>query len=444
MKKSLLFAGAIFLTSGIAIGKTIDFDTPIKWNSNVVELALNKSGFLGSYDAYRDVRVTHERILAELLKMESFSVRDATRVCLDKCNMSDFLKNGRGASGKKCPELCSGFADALVSVNNEYTKTGNLGTSENGLVIRQADGTLKIYSDDKKYYAICVEKASGEKAIQKYSNICTLDNDEAKWFEEHGRDGYNLFMGVVFESQTNKPIAKLGEYLYEGGNVYKVCGIGKYNTFQFELNARCTEYGWLQVGDEYAGWLEVVSENISQRRQFLRTVNIIYEPSSPEVKKYLNENEYNERYRGIKEIVEASVEEWDNSTFTKDSYDKATQLEDFMERYNIYEKYNSDFSTTRYDIKYANVAIEKIKSLNKQSINEDKRTFDNPQEAYNWAKQDINKRTSYGLDISKIQCSGDCKKFGNDTVVCTIGDVSINYVFDDICQSKVEKFFSNF
>lgn len=447
MKKSLLFAGAIFLTSGIAIAKTIDFDTSIKWNSNVVELALNKSGFLGSYDAYQDVRVTHERILAELLKMESFSVRDATRVCLDKCNMSDFLKNGRGESGKKCPELCSGFADTLVSVNNEYTKTGNLGTSENGLVIRQADGTLKIYSDDKKYYAICAEKDSGEKAIQKYSNICTLDNEQTKWYEEYfekyGRDGYNLFMGVVFESQTNKPIAKLGEYLYEGGDVYKVCGIGKYDTFEFRLSAGCTEYGWLQVSDEYAAWLEVVSENISQRRQFLLTVNIIYEPSSPEVIKYLNETAYNKTYKGIKELVETSVEEWDNSTFTKDSYDKLTQLEDFAKRYDIH-KYGGDFNTHRYNINDFNTAIEKIKSLNGQTIEFRRKTFDNPQEAYNWAKQDINKRTSYGLDISKIQCSGDCKKFGDDTVVCTIGDVSINYVFDDICQSKVEEFFSNF
>lgn len=122
MKKSLIFAGAIFLTSGISIAKTIDFDTSIKWNSNVVERALNKSGFLWSYDVHWDVRVTHERILAELLKMESFSIRDATRVCLDKCNLSDFLKNGRDASGKKCPELCSGFVDTLVSVNNEYAK----------------------------------------------------------------------------------------------------------------------------------------------------------------------------------------------------------------------------------------------------------------------------------------------------------------------------------
>ena len=59
--------------------------------------------------------------------------------------------------------------------------------------------------------------------------------------------------------------------------------------------------------------------------------------------------------------------------------------------------------------------MKKIKEQqNEQSINEDKQTFDNPQEAYNWAKQDIDKRTSYGLDTSKIQCSGDCKKFGDE------------------------------
>ena len=152
MKKSLLFAGAIFLTSGLAIAKTIDFDTSIKWNSSVVERALNKSGFLGSSDANWDVRVTHERILAELLKMESFSLRDATRVCLDKCNMSDFLKNGRGASGKKCPELCSGFADALVSVNNELTETGTIQKDDNGdIVVAGVPADLLVYSPNPDY-----------------------------------------------------------------------------------------------------------------------------------------------------------------------------------------------------------------------------------------------------------------------------------------------------
>lgn len=140
MKKSLIFAGAIFLTSGIAFAKTIDFDTSIKWNSNVVERALNKSGFLGSSDANWDVRVTHERILAELLKMESFSLRDATRVCLDKCNMSDFLKNGRGASGKKCPGLCHGFAKQLINENNGYYNSGILNPDQQDTSFRNIEG----------------------------------------------------------------------------------------------------------------------------------------------------------------------------------------------------------------------------------------------------------------------------------------------------------------
>ena len=115
MKKSLLFAGAIFLTSGIAIAKTIDFDTSIKWNSNVVEWALNRTDF-----GYWDVHEYKQGIIAELLKMESFSLRDATRVCLDKCNMSDILKNGLSKSHKKCSGICSDFAKALIDVNNSY------------------------------------------------------------------------------------------------------------------------------------------------------------------------------------------------------------------------------------------------------------------------------------------------------------------------------------
>lgn len=107
MKKSLIFAGAIFLTSNIAIAKTIDFDTPITWNPNVVEQALDNSGFsetilISSYISY------------ELLNKESFSVYDATRVCLEKCELSNDLKEIR----EKCPKLCYRFAWDLINENN--------------------------------------------------------------------------------------------------------------------------------------------------------------------------------------------------------------------------------------------------------------------------------------------------------------------------------------
>lgn len=107
MKKSLIFAGAIFLTSNIAFAKTIDFDTPITWNSNVVESALDSSGF-------EETILIKGPILLELLKKESFSVYDATRVCLEKCELSNDLKEIR----EKCPKLCYRFAWLLINENN--------------------------------------------------------------------------------------------------------------------------------------------------------------------------------------------------------------------------------------------------------------------------------------------------------------------------------------
>ena len=118
MRKYLLLTSMIVLSTGIASARTIDFDTIVEWNSEVIAKALDKAGFIGSNGALWDVRVTHERILSELVEKQSFSLRDATRVCLDKCNISDLLKNGRGQSGRKCPELCTGFVDALIVENN--------------------------------------------------------------------------------------------------------------------------------------------------------------------------------------------------------------------------------------------------------------------------------------------------------------------------------------
>ena len=121
MKKTLLIAGMIAAPISMAVAKTINFDTPIEWNSKVIEQALNKAGFIGDSGANWDVRVTHDRILTELLNRKSFSLKDATQVCLNKCNMSDFLKNGRGSSGKKCPELCNEFMKTILVENNKQT-----------------------------------------------------------------------------------------------------------------------------------------------------------------------------------------------------------------------------------------------------------------------------------------------------------------------------------
>ena len=193
MKKSLFFTGAIILTSNFAIAKTIGFDTPVKWNSDVIEQALNNSGFIGSSDAMWDVRVTHERILAELLKMNSFSVRDATRVCLDKCNMSDFLRNGRGQSGKKCPELCSGFGNTLVNSNNEYVQTGMSGTELNSndaaaLYSARVEKNGNCLPDVETFYSTVsiYQKADCRKKARKFAqqHACKLYSYQENTFNE--------------------------------------------------------------------------------------------------------------------------------------------------------------------------------------------------------------------------------------------------------------------
>lgn len=442
MKKSLLFAGAIFLTSGLAIAKTIDFDTSIKWNSNVVERALNKSGFLGSSDANWDVRVTHERILAELLKMESFSLRDATRVCLDKCNMSDFLKNGRGASGKKCPELCSGFADALVSVNNEYTKTGAITLDDKGLVSELKDGTTKVFSSDKQFYAVVdhtdYDKETGPTITSKYSHICEFEEPR-----------YAFGAAVVYEAKTNKPVALLG-LEGEGGLSWSfvLCALGKYVTFDFNVG----EGGYhgdlpqLTVHDDYAPVFYRVKEDVSKIKSMLNTVPYI---SPNTVTAYLDAGWFNRHSQMINQAKEA-VSKWYSNRFTETSWEKYAELNEVSEL--AYKAARGVGWNLKYSIEQLNAGIECIDRLKQFDGKTDDSTSidtETPTEAYEIVKDRLTKWCDVGIDKSKIKCSGDCARgissIGkDDTVTCTIGDITYSVVFDDICQSKVEEFFSNF
>ena len=49
MKKML--TSILVLSTGIAFAKNIDFDTVIKWNSEVISTALTKAGFITSNNA---------------------------------------------------------------------------------------------------------------------------------------------------------------------------------------------------------------------------------------------------------------------------------------------------------------------------------------------------------------------------------------------------------
>ncbi len=212
MKKSLLFAGAIFLTSNIAIAKTIDFDTSIKWNTSVIENALSKVGmdsFAGNQD-FIPARLTHNRILSELLKKESFSISDATRICLDKCNMlsSDLRKNA--FLFEDCAELCKMFGQKLVDENNVFSENPTPDPNTNILnLINYNDRVVKIFTEDKKYYVLWDHKANiiggGEldREIRIYTGyVCDYSS------------GSGLRpTGALFLTESDTPIALIrGEY----------------------------------------------------------------------------------------------------------------------------------------------------------------------------------------------------------------------------------------
>ncbi|MBD5391316.1 hypothetical protein HDR66_00760 [bacterium] len=230
MKKTLLFAGIIAAPISMAAAKPINFDTPVEWNSKVIEQALNKAGFIGDSGANWDVRVTHDRILTELLNRKSVSLKDALHVCLNKCNMSDFLKNGRGASGKKCSELCNEFTNVLTSVNNS-SKSAGKGTGNSAQT--QPDGTIKVWSADKKYYALYgTEPNKFQKthsSLKKYNGTCN-------WHDNNINGMYEPLF-VAFDAKSNKPIALLGlDTADKAYNLLPLCAIDGYKNLKFSAS----------------------------------------------------------------------------------------------------------------------------------------------------------------------------------------------------------------
>lgn len=228
MKKTLLIAGMIATPISMAVAKTITKNTPVQWNSSVIEQALNKAGFIGGSGTNWDVRVTHDRIFAEMLRQKEVSLNDAAKVCLAQCLKSDFLRNGRGASGKKCPDLCDAFTNALYSINNSSKSAGK---SANNSAQPQPDGTIKIWSADKKYYALYGTASKGfhkqHPSLQKYNNTCD--------WRANSIDGMYEPLFVAFDAKTNKPIALLGlDTADKNYNLLHLCTIDGYHYLNFE------------------------------------------------------------------------------------------------------------------------------------------------------------------------------------------------------------------
>ena len=443
MKKIL--TSILVLSTGIAVAKNIDFDTVIKWNSEVISTALTKAGFITSSNAAWDVRKTHERILDELVKKQSFSLRQATQVCLDKCNMSDFLKNGREKKKKKCPDLCEDFTNALVTVNNEFTKTEKTVSNSTSLVERQKDGTVKVYSADKNYYALVGERFNNlHPSLQKYANICGFGAATS---------------GIVFETKNNKAIALLRPHTSDddfGGWV-----------------SECTIYGtegeYHMIYEPLTFWVTNDADDIFSLQDLLQKndVELVMRNSYLELFNVLNST-IDTAQIPVPSVDERAVKIYLHDRYYKTYTDAITEIRKFDSKWNLktiaseftpnsLEKYARLYRFTDDALHNRGGAIRDLRELKEYidaAFHENGKTYDlsdvqtkTPEEAYKEAKAQF---PVYQVDENKIKCSGKCNHIPgtNDTVTCTIGNVTYKVIFDDICQTKAEealgKFFGQF
>lgn len=207
MKKTLLIAGMIAAPISVVMAKNIGFDTRVSWNSNVISKALNQSGFSGASDAMWDVRITHKRILEELVKNRKavFSLRDAGQVCLDKCSLSNILKEGKGKSGKKCSALCDEFTKTILVENNKQTtmpSANGQSSAFSNLQGKAIDVCRRLMSDAQKsgvsYPVLCGGKCARWLGQDDVVTITDLERtkeykvDDFCEGDEKGRDYYYI------------------------------------------------------------------------------------------------------------------------------------------------------------------------------------------------------------------------------------------------------------
>ena len=202
--------------------------TQMQWNSKVIEKALNDAGFIGSDGANWDVRTTRNHILEDLLTRQMFSIKEAIDVCKEQCNKSDFLKNGRGQSGKKCPELCENFANNIIKVNQEqYTSIPSISATSNEfskLQGKAVDVCRRLMSDATtsgiSYPVLCGGRCDrlGQDKVQITDLVKTKEYDVDDFCnnDEKGRDYFYILSDAkgaidVSSLYENQRIAKLKE-----------------------------------------------------------------------------------------------------------------------------------------------------------------------------------------------------------------------------------------
>ncbi len=413
MKKILILP---LLIPTVALAVKIDANTKIQWNAIVVVAALHDVGLNGdSLNFHPDVVLTYNRILDDLLSRKTFSATDAVSVCVQQCNKSSFLKEGRGESGKKCPDICKDFGMALVTENNKGIKSIK---SDGGYGTVSYHPMGRIYTSDNKFYALSVKEKT---------------------------DACNY---AIFESSTNKKIAVCTDGFGEGGlseTHFKITD-QKYNGFDFVLG--CKYCITCDNGDEGACWLEYVdtANRIKELQQQYEKCVSVYRSADLATIRTLSENPLIYGY-DLKKISDNA-----EKIFALKNKFYGTKPDGYFDDWYLVgplSDYCKDISLASINAK-----IEKAKSDIKCAKDNFKTTStfkDTETETLEEAREKIVRyfdRKCSGVRWSAIKCSGDCNGPGKqDYVTCTLGDLKATFEFDDICEGnwkqKAKSLFGN-
>lgn len=382
MKKLLSILFCLTILPVFAL--TITPDTQLKWNSLVIKRALNQNGLDDEYGRHTEVISTYNNIMNFLLNLETFSAEEAVQVCVEQCNKSDFLKNGRGQSGRTCPDICEDFGNSLVEINND--KITNESWS-------QYYCNEKIYSKDKLFYAFETNTVYGE-----FDSPCKY---------------------AIFESNSNKIIAECanmacaeGQCAYDFKAIdakYKYFDFGMFEQYSCELIYTDVEAEYRKYHDHMQSCKEKVLDILPDAK------NLLSDPWLNRFHKKNLENSVDQMEYILREAENLNFENYYQHGDWQSSYDPC---------------HADNWSR---DIRSGKESVEHIKSFFITSgIN---RTFKDKQTgSLDEAKRLIAKEM--WVDSDELTCTGKCNPIPGtqDKVTCVYGSFSATFEFDDICD----------
>ena len=447
----------------------------------MVVAALRDAGLQADYGTYSDVALTYNRILEDLLERSTFSVTEAVSVCMQQCNKSTFLKEGRGQSGRKCPEVCEDFGNALVVENNR--KIDSLLSEENCY-----NPYGRIYSANKKFYV----DGSGEKTAVYESKTNKKIATVSDGFGEDGTSETN-FVPIVFDYEGYCFSMICSGYYHGDGccslQVGKNSGLVYTDDKKFYIFNGCTQYVY-ETGTNN----KIAKFESEDYKDVCRIIDSRYDMYVCERKAvpvrsktgYIEYYNWELKFQTIDEKKKATEEAYYNDWLKlQKCLDKYRNI-DFSEINNwlslgVFNSYGVDEIQRYYKHRDYESKLTKFTSTSYGLYNEMKGVYGNycpapSSERLAKIRREVGDLVRYFLDVDKkfskiqtstlkdaiweiehglpddvkiinasccgilgqIECAGECNKVPGtqDYVTCTLGKLKGTFEFDDICDGN--------